>query len=520
MTGTGWRDILFLCDRPAGRLSRRRLIKIQSKAFIDEGKSANVKKIGASAPVVPASATAAPVAQVAPVAPAASPVAPAAATAAPVVPASATVTPAVPVAATAAPVAPAASPVARAAAAASFVPAASPGAPASAAPAAPRPQLNYLFHCKFQFPALVWAALCLLLLLPVAALLPGCGTITGKQAAPEVEAAAVPVMIVEASRGDVEVNISFTGVLEPETVVNVVHKTGGKVAEVRVKDGDRVPAGELLIRLDAAEITAQVAQAEAACEMARIQHETAAKSLEDTRALYLEEIVSRQHFEQVETQHKIAGAQVAQAEAALLLARTYLDDTFITAPIGGTVSGVTLNPGELVAPGLPVATINQMDTMEVGVQLTEKDIGRIATGHKVGVLVSAVSPELLEGEVVKISPVADLRTKTYELKVALPNAEGRLKAGMTATIQATVEADKDTIIIPIEAVLTQQGQTVVYVVEEGVARRRPVTLGLENGATASVLTGVDPGEQVVVRGQHYLQEASQVTVVEGGGATP
>jgi len=177
---------------------------------------------------------------------------------------------------------------------------------------------------------------------------------------------------------------------------------------------------------------------------------------------------------------------------------------------------VAVKAGEMVSPGVPVATINRMESMEVRVQLTEKDIGRIAVGQKVGVEVSAISSELMEGEVVSISPVADPRTKTYELKAALPNEGGRLKAGMSATIYAVVDVEKDTVIVPREAVLTVQGEQSVYIVEDGLARRRPVALGLENGTLVSVRQGVSPGEQVVVRGQHYLQEAARVTVVGGG----
>jgi len=202
----------------------------------------------------------------------------------------------------------------------------------------------------------------------------------------------------------------------------------------------------------------------------------------------------------------------------LQLARTYLDDTVITAPIGGTISSLSVNPGEIIAPGVPVAIINKMDMMEVSIQLTEKDVGRIAVGQEVGIEISAVSSELLEGEVTAISPVADPRTKTYEMKASLPNEGGRLKAGMTATIHAVVAAEKETVVVPVDAVLTQQGEQVVYIVEDGVAYCRPVTLGLENGSEVSVLEGLSPGEQVVVKGQHYLQDGGKVAVVGGGTA--
>lgn len=337
--------------------------------------------------------------------------------------------------------------------------------------------------------------------------------------APETAEAAVPVKVVEAYRGDVEVAVSFPGVLEPEMVVNVVPKTGGRVAEVRVKNGQEVPAGALLLRLEGEEVAAQLAQAEANLQLARVQFETAAKSLEDARILFQEEIISRQQFEQAETQYKVAAAQLAQAEAAVSLVRLQLDNTLLTAPMGGTVSGLRVNPGEMISPGMPVLSINRMETMLVRLALTEKDVGRLTVGQKVGVVVSAVSPEQLQGEITSISPVADPVSKTFEMKVALPNADRLLKAGMSAAVYAVVAVEKDTVIIPVEAVVTQQEQQVVFVVEEGLARLRPLTLGLENGTLVSVLAGVNAGEQVVVKGQHYLQDGTRVAVAaaaEGG----
>jgi len=360
----------------------------------------------------------------------------------------------------------------------------------------------------------MWAALPALAL---SAMLVISGCSSGSKTVQETEETAVPVTVAEAYRGSVEVTGSFTGVVEPETVVDVVHKTGGKVSEVRVKDGDKVQAGDLLIRLDSTEFSAQVAQAEATLQVIQVQLESAADSLEDTRILYEEDIVSLQKFEQAETQYKVLEAQAAQAEATLQLVRTQLDDTQITAPIGGTVSGVTINSGEMLSPGIPVVTINKLDTMEVLVKLTEKDVGRVSVGQKVDVLVSAVCSEPLEGEIVMVSPVADFQTKTYRMKTALSNEDGRLKAGMTAAIELAVAVEKDTVVLPVEAVVTQQGEHVVYVVEEGLARCRPVSLGLESGTTVSVLEGVEPGEQVVVSGQHYLQDGSKVTVVGGEG---
>lgn len=368
---------------------------------------------------------------------------------------------------------------------------------------------------------LIWAIVASLLLM-------GGGCSREEKAAQGLDVAAVPVEVREACFGNVEVIGNFTGVLQPKRVVGVVHKMGGKVSEVKVKDGDKVNAGALLIRLDSAELSAQAAQAEAGLLAARVQLDAAARALEDTKILYEEDIVSLKEFEQAETGYRLAEAQMAQAQATLQLIATQLDDTLLTAPIGGTISGVTINPGEMISPGMPVVAINELGTMEVHVELTEKDVGRVSEGQKVSVLVAAADPEPFAGEVISISPVADPRTKTFRMKVALPNESGRLKAGMTAVVELVIAEERDVLVIPVEAVLTKQGRQLVYVVDvtggegadsgdgRGHARCCPVTLGLENGTLVSVREGISPGEPVVISGQHYLEEGSLVAIIGGG----
>jgi len=363
---------------------------------------------------------------------------------------------------------------------------------------------------SFLSPLLLLCLLFLFLLLPLA----GCSAPAAPPAPYEEHAAAVPVSVFYAYRGDIQAALSFPGVLEAKVSVNVAPKIGGKVAEVRVKNGSFVEAGELLLRLDASELSAQLAQAEAALQLALVQYEAAARSLEDTRALFEEEIVSRQQFEQVETQYKMAAAQLAQAEAALQLVRIQINNSSLYAPLAGVVSGLKVNPGEMLSPGVPVLTINQMEAMHLRLSLTEKDVGRLFVGQKVQAFVPAVSAEPLTGEIIFLSPVADPVTKTFEAKVELPNEGLRLKAGMSATLRAVVEEEKDAVVIPVEAVLTEQGRHAVYVVEGGSARLRPVTLGLKSGNKVAVRQGIEPGEQVVIKGQHYLSDDAAVSIAE------
>ena len=344
----------------------------------------------------------------------------------------------------------------------------------------------------------------------------GCSLLQQAQTEPEEqETPPVAVTVAEAYRGTLEVRGVFSGVLEPDTTVSVVHKTGGKVSEKLVKDGDRIQEGALMLTLDSAELSAQISQAEASLRVIELQIEAAADSLEDTRLLYEEDIVSRQQLDQAETQYKILEAQAAQIEASMELLFTNLDNTRITAPISGTINGLTVNAGEMISPGMPVATINKLDPMVVRVQLTEKDVGRVELWQIVDVFVSAVYDEALEGTVETISPIADARTKTYAMKVSLPNAGGRLLAGMTASLELVMSEEKDTVIIPSDAVLTQQGRQYVYILEDDSPKRCPVTTGLINDNYTSILEGIKAGDLVIVSGQHYIEEGSRVTVVGG-----
>jgi RND family efflux transporter MFP subunit len=372
-------------------------------------------------------------------------------------------------------------------------------------------QGEFILRKKWMWRAPVIITLAMVLLLS------GCGILQRSQEdQEEQEEPPVAVTVIETYIGEVEVRGVVTGLLQPESTVGVVHKTGGKVSGIYVNDGDRVQAGALMLVLDSTDLSAQIVQIEANLRVLQVQLEAAEKTLSDTRLLFNAEIAPRQQLEQAETQYRVLVAQIAQVEASLEPLHTNLRDTRITAPISGTIDGLNVNVGEMISPGMPVATINRLDPIEVHAQLTEKDVGRVDVGQMVEVAVTAVFSEPLLGRVVMISPIADARTKTYLMKVSLANNAGRLRVGMTATVELILFAERNTVVIPAEAVLTQRGEEVVFVLdEEEMPRLRPVTVGLRGDRTISILDGLSPGELVVVSGQHYISEGRPVTVVGG-----
>ncbi|MDW7674944.1 MAG: efflux RND transporter periplasmic adaptor subunit [Bacillota bacterium] len=377
----------------------------------------------------------------------------------------------------------------------------------------------------------------------------------------------IPVEVLEAIEGEIDISNAYLGTIYPKQTVNIIPKMNGKIARVYVQDGDQVEAGDVLVQLDTSDISGQVDQAEvsyqlallqleklkvgtrieqleqsrAAFSMSQAQYESAKVAFERTEQLYQAGAIPKQQLEQAETQYKVATAQlkqaeeslkmaevgatpedirlaelqVAQAEVTLRNARNQLDNAVITAPISGVVSAVSAKVGEMASPSMAVVVINQLDKVEIQINLTEKDINKVEKGQQAKVLVSAVSKQPFEGKITNISPVADPRTRTFLMKVEVANEAGQLKGGMSASVDITTERQGGEIVVPMQAVLEQNGEKIVYVIVDGKAEKRIVKLGMNNEAEIIVTEGLQVGEKVVVKGQHYLEEGSKVTVVGG-----
>lgn len=397
---------------------------------------------------------------------------------------------------------------------------------------------------------MLWKARYLVVLVALTLALSGCGSKEDTAGKKGAEVITKPVAVVTVATGEVTRVNTITGKVAASMEVNVVPKLGGKVAEVQVQVGDRVQAGQVLVRLDTTEIAAQVKQAEAGLETARAnleqteqvkqavqvakaQHQAAKDNLERMEYLYGQGAISQAQLDGARTQFQVAEAQLAQAEAnlkvadvaraqvlqaeaALELARAQLNNSAITAPIGGVVSTRYIDPGEMAAPTMPVVTIVQVDTVAIEASVTEDYINRLQVGQEVKTTIKVVQEEPFAGKVASVSPAADARTRAYNIKIDLPNPEGALKPGMTAAIPLALESQRDVLVVPVQAVLDRGGKKVVFVVESGVAKQREVTVGLEGEKEVAITAGLSAGEQVVVSGQHLLSDGDRVTLPEGG----
>lgn len=262
----------------------------------------------------------------------------------------------------------------------------------------------------------------------------------------------------------------------------------------------------------------QVDAVRAAAEAARAQHEAAQaqwRAAQDQlhaaeAALRLAQTATQQvAIRQRDAEQAQAAAR--QAEAALRLVRLQLEQTQVRAPLDGVVVERRADPGEYAAPGVPLLTVADVSTVRVHLAVSETRIRMLRVGQPVQVAVDALPGRAFSGRVEGWTPAADPRTRSFLVKVRVPNADGALRPGMFARGRVVLQSKPQVPAVPSEALVYEGGRAFVFVVESGRAWRRPVAVGLTSAGWSEV-RGLAPGTPVVVAGQGLLRDGDPVTV--------
>ncbi len=211
---------------------------------------------------------------------------------------------------------------------------------------------------------------------------------------------------------------------------------------------------------------------------------------------------------------EMARAQVAQVQAAVAFARLQLANATVTAPFAGTVTRRLVDPGQLVTtmPGQGMLiTVAQIDTVHVGLDVSETDLARVKPGQTVALHVDAYPDRSFTGTVVEVGQAADPRVRVFKVKVAVANPDHLLKPGMFARGTITTGEHPKALVIPRDAITTESAQSTVFVAEAGKARTRKVRLGIMSGQVVEVLEGLAKGDAVIVVGQSGLTDGTPVS---------
>ena len=315
-----------------------------------------------------------------------------------------------------------------------------------------------------------------------------------------------PVSIEKVRRGPIAEYISTTGTLravreervlaEVEGILHIAKNNGATPAA-----GRKVAAGEQLANIENPEHLLNVR-----VESNKMAMENAVRELEKQQALYKEGGVTEKELE-------LARRNALDARLNYETAVIRAGKLELKAPISGFIANLqTSSDGTRINAGFVLCTILDYTSTTVTVNLPNTDLGRVQTGQKVLISNYALEGEIFEGTVATIDPTIDERTRTFAVKITVPNPDLRLRPGMFVKADITVDSRDDTVIIPKSSLVTRNNQHVVYVVEGASAEEREVRTGLETRDEIEVLSGISEDEQLVIQGQETLRDKSKVRV--------
>ncbi|OLC07634.1 MAG: hypothetical protein AUH41_10020 [Gemmatimonadetes bacterium 13_1_40CM_66_11] len=368
---------------------------------------------------------------------------------------------------------------------------------------------------------------------------------------------AVPVQVVTVSTsggdgaarnggGGGNVAVVANGYVVARTKAAVSAKIPGRLAVLNVSEGSIVQKGDIIARLDNADYAAAVGQAEAGVASAKatlIETQSDRDQLERefirVRDVHAQNpnLVSPQEVENAESKARQGDARVeAQrarvdaAAAALRVAQANLENTYIRAPFSGTVLRKEAEVGEVVAPSVgggltrgAVATMADLATLEVEVDVNEAYISRVRGGQQARITLDAYPDTAFRGTVRQVVPTADRQRATVQVKVAIVDRDPRILTEMGAKVEfletpraaaagTAQPVERPRIIVPAEAVRSENGRDVVWIVRDGRLQSRDVDAGPVSGNFRQIRSGLSGGEQLLVRGVETPKQGQRVTV--------
>ncbi|RMF25637.1 MAG: efflux RND transporter periplasmic adaptor subunit [Deltaproteobacteria bacterium] len=321
-----------------------------------------------------------------------------------------------------------------------------------------------------------------------------------------------PVEVARVETRDVEVSLSAVGTAEASQHADIKARVDGVISEVLFREGAQVRAGDILVRLDDRKATARLDLARAALDSARARLAIADQRLERHRELLAGHLVSQEAFDSVEAEQRAAAAAVREQEAAVALAARELEDFSLRAPFAGVVGARLVDVGNYVERGTIVTVLLQTDPMHVRLGIPDRYAGRVRTGMQVRIA-PGDRTETVDGTIDFVDPRVDPGTRTLSVRVAVPNPDGTLRDGQFVKATVVIEVHRGQTVAPEQAVVSSEGKTWIYRVAAGRAERREVRTGERLPPMVEILSGVAPGDLVVVAGQHRLRDGIPVEAV-------
>ena len=319
-----------------------------------------------------------------------------------------------------------------------------------------------------------------------------------EQAAPaqQEEEVATNVTAATAARQQVPQTEVYATTVQAYATNNIAPQSGGRIRKINVEVGDFVSAGQILAEMDRLNL-----------DQAYLKLVNDSTELSRVKGLYEEGGVSKSDFESLELAYNVSKSSY----------ENLLENTILRSPISGVVTARNYDRGDMYAMASPIFVVQQIKPVKLLVGISESDYTKVKKGDNVSIETDAVPGTVFSGKVDRIYPTIDAVTHTFQAEVVVTNNYATLRPGMYARAKLTFGIN-DSVVVPDGAIVKQQGsgQRSVFVInEDGTVSSRIVTLGRHCGESEfEILSGLEEGERVVVKGNAALRNGSKVNVME------
>ncbi len=317
----------------------------------------------------------------------------------------------------------------------------------------------------------------------------------------------IQVVAIEAKSQAVSETLSLPATVAANESVEIKPETDGIVQEINFAEGEHVEKGRTLVQLDETKFAAELAEAEANLKLSEANFSRA-------KQLFQDKLISQQDFDQT-------ASAFAVNQAGLELKRRILKDARVSAPFGGIVGARDVSPGQVVSRSTRLTSLVDLSVVKVEVKVPERYLRQLRIGQQLEFAVAAFPDERFRGEVYFISPEISESTRTALVKARIPNDEGKLRGGMFANLDLTLQLRESAIVIPEPALMSNGDQFSVFVIDEkNTAQIRPISVGYRLAGKAEIVKGLAAGESVVVEGIQKLRPGARVKRAPPEAAAP
>ncbi len=320
--------------------------------------------------------------------------------------------------------------------------------------------------------------------------------------------------------------LNASGYVVAERRADVASKATGRLVHLAVEEGTRVKKGDVLARLENADVEAALAEARAGLERARAEAEDARTNVERRTRLVEESLISQSDFDAAQARDRAASASFRAAQAAVRAAEVQLDYTVIRAPFDGTILTKNADVGEIVAPfgssvhaKAAVVTMADMSSILVEVDVSESNVEKVRAGQPCEITLDAFPDSPYPGVVHMLVPTADRAKATVLTKVRFLKRDERVLPEMSAKV-AFLESgfergdDRPKTSVAPSAVVLRGGRRVAFKIDGTSVREVPVELGTAVGALVEVKSGLVPGEKVVINPPSGMKTGTRIKIAE------